>query len=69
MSYDFNANDVFEMAEQLGAGSVKFNIIQPTGRGETITDGDKGLDIKELIDLGRRIETETLAVGFQKFSP
>ncbi len=56
-----NADQVeklIELAEQLGAGSVKFNIIQPTGRGETILDSANGLQVNELIKLGRRIETE-----------
>jgi len=51
---------VIELAEQLGAGSVKFNIIQPTGRGETIFNDANELQVKELIELGRRIETETV---------
>jgi SynChlorMet cassette radical SAM/SPASM protein ScmF len=52
--------EVIGLAEQLGAGSVKFNIIQPTGRGETIFNDSNGLQVKELIELGRRIETETV---------
>jgi len=49
---------VIELAETLGADSVKFNIIQPTGRGEAIRDTDGGLMISDLIDLGRKMEFE-----------
>ena len=49
---------VIQLAEELGAGSVKFNIIQPTGRGEVIHDGDNGLEVKDLIKLGRKTESK-----------
>jgi len=49
---------VVHMAEELGASSVKFNIVQPTGRGEKIYDSNESLDIHELIRLGRYIEQE-----------
>jgi SynChlorMet cassette radical SAM/SPASM protein ScmF len=52
---------VIELAEELGASSVKFNIIQPTGRGETISKDDKSLKIKDLIALGRKVESELAA--------
>jgi SynChlorMet cassette radical SAM/SPASM protein ScmF len=50
--------DVVRMAEDLGASSVKFNVIQPTGRGEAIHDGKNALDVKELIKLERYVEME-----------
>jgi SynChlorMet cassette radical SAM/SPASM protein ScmF len=46
------------MAEDLGASSVKFNIIQPTARGERLYGNDDALSIEELIKLGRHIEIE-----------
>ena len=49
---------MIELAESLDADSVKFNIIQPTGRGETFFDGVKGLEVEKLIELGRWVETE-----------
>jgi SynChlorMet cassette radical SAM/SPASM protein ScmF len=49
---------VIELAEELGASSVKFNIIQPTGRGETITNEGNSLAVKDLIALGRKVESE-----------
>jgi SynChlorMet cassette radical SAM/SPASM protein ScmF len=46
------------MAENLGAESVKFNIVQPTGRGEKVHTGTNGLEVEELIDLGKYVEME-----------
>lgn len=53
--------DVIALAEKLGGSSVKFNIIQPTGRGEAIHNGAAGLEIKDLIKLGRKVESELAA--------
>jgi len=47
---------VVRLAERLGAGSVKFNILQPTARGEKMHDAGEALSIKELVDLGRWVE-------------
>lgn len=50
---------IIRLAEDLGAGSVKFNVVQPTERGEKIHESVDGvLTVEELIILGRRIETE-----------
>jgi SynChlorMet cassette radical SAM/SPASM protein ScmF len=46
------------MAESLGADSIKFNVIQPSGRAEQIKDSQNALDVAELIALGRRVEME-----------
>ena len=43
---------------QLGASSVKFNIVQPTARGEQLHETDAALNIAELIQLGRHVEME-----------
>ena len=48
---------VVRLAESLGAGSVKFNIVQPTARGEKMHESGEALDIEELVDLGRWVET------------
>ncbi len=48
--------DLVNLAENLGAGSVKFNLIQPTGRGEVLTGRGQVLDIQRLIELGQWIE-------------
>jgi SynChlorMet cassette radical SAM/SPASM protein ScmF len=44
------------MAENLGAASVKFNIVQPTARGEKLHEVQEVLSIAELITLGRHVE-------------
>ncbi|MBI5303641.1 MAG: radical SAM protein [Chloroflexi bacterium] len=49
--------EVVSLAEKLGCGSVKFNHVQQTGRGERFCD-DQGLDVVEIIQLYRRIEDE-----------
>lgn len=49
------------LAEELGASSVKFNIIQPTGRGEIIHNGTNGLEVPELIRLGRWVDSDLAA--------
>ena len=46
---------VVRMAESLGVGSVKFNIVQPTARGRTMHQAGETLTIEELIDLGKRV--------------
>jgi SynChlorMet cassette radical SAM/SPASM protein ScmF len=53
---------IVRMAERLGASSVKFNIVQPTARGEGLHEGRETLDVAELIELGRHVEQE-LAPG------
>ena len=44
------------VAENLGAGSVKFNILQPTARGERMHSNGEALAIEELVDLGKWVE-------------
>jgi SynChlorMet cassette radical SAM/SPASM protein ScmF len=46
------------MAESLGASSVKFNLVQPTARGVKMHEAGETLGIRELIDLGQRIEND-----------
>ena len=48
---------VVRLAESVGAGSVKFNIVQPTARGERMHESGETLSIEELVDLGRWVET------------
>ncbi len=48
---------VVRMAESLGAGSVKFNLIQPTARGEIMHEADETLSVQELVKLGKWVET------------
>jgi SynChlorMet cassette radical SAM/SPASM protein ScmF len=49
---------IIHLAESLGADSIKFNVIQPSGRAEQIKDSQNTLDVAELIALGRRVEME-----------
>jgi len=46
------------LAEKMKAGSVKFNLVQPTGRGETMTKRNQVLDIKGLIEIGKWVEKD-----------
>jgi len=48
--------DVVGMAERLGAGSVKFNLVQPIARGEQMHKKNETLSINELVELGAWIE-------------
>jgi SynChlorMet cassette radical SAM/SPASM protein ScmF len=59
--YEGNFNemeDMVHLAEKLGAGSIKFNLVQPTGRGELMTERGEVLDIHKLIELGKWVEGE-----------
>jgi SynChlorMet cassette radical SAM/SPASM protein ScmF len=47
---------IVNMAEDLGASSVKFNIIQPIARGERYHGYDDVPSIEDLINLGRYVE-------------
>jgi SynChlorMet cassette radical SAM/SPASM protein ScmF len=58
--HEGNVNEVeplVRLAESLGAGSVKFNLVQPTGRGSAMTARGQVLGIKYLVELGKWIET------------
>ena len=50
--------EMLRLAESLGAGSVKFNVVQPTERGMKLHEAGDTLSIEELIELGRRAEME-----------
>lgn len=45
------------LAEALGAGSLKFNVVQPSQRGQKLHQNHETLSIEELVALGRRVET------------
>lgn len=47
---------IVRLAEKLGAGSVKFNILQPIARGGNMHQAGEALSIEELIDLGKWVE-------------
>jgi SynChlorMet cassette radical SAM/SPASM protein ScmF len=48
--------ELVHLAESWGTGSVKFNLIQPSGRGETMTERGQVLDIRRLVELGKWLE-------------
>jgi SynChlorMet cassette radical SAM/SPASM protein ScmF len=50
--------DVVRLAESLGAGSVKFNIVQPSGRAESMYGKGETLGIEEIIRIGKWCEEE-----------
>lgn len=53
------------LAEDLGAGSVKFNIVQPTARGEQMHAAGETISLEELINLGAWVEntlTQTVKI-------
>lgn len=57
--HDGNVGEIEKLvclAEEWGAGSVKFNLIQPTGRGEQMSDRGQVLDIYKLIEIGKWLE-------------
>lgn len=47
---------VIRKAEKMGAASVKFNLVQPTARGEKLHQVQETLTVGELIELGRFVE-------------
>jgi SynChlorMet cassette radical SAM/SPASM protein ScmF len=56
-----NVNEIealIRLAENLGAGSVKFNLIQPTGRGEIMKEREQVLTIHQLVKTGKWVEDE-----------
>lgn len=55
---------VVRLAESLGAGSVKFNLVQPTARGEKMHEQGEALAIDELVELGSWVE-KTLSASTQ----
>ena len=46
------------LTENLGAESLKFNFIQPVGRGRSLHTSDLVISVSELIETGKRIESE-----------
>jgi SynChlorMet cassette radical SAM/SPASM protein ScmF len=50
-----------ELAEKLGAASVKFNPVMPASRGENLHARGETCSIQELLAAGRRLETELAA--------
>jgi len=51
------AEEIVPLAAEAGASSVKYNIVQPTGRGERLHDAGNTVATADIVRLGRRIET------------
>ena len=51
-------DEMVRLAKKLGAESVKFNIVQPTARGETLNKHGETLTISELVQIGKWVETK-----------
>jgi len=49
---------MLRLAESLGAGSLKFNLVQPTERGAKLHESGETLTIHELVELGRWADSE-----------
>ncbi len=46
------------LAESLSAESLKFNVLQPTSRGEHLHESQEALPIEKLVELGRWVEND-----------
>jgi SynChlorMet cassette radical SAM/SPASM protein ScmF len=53
---------VIQLAEEMGADSIKFNVIQPAARGEKLHQDQETLTVGELIELGRKVERQLAPV-------
>lgn len=51
-------DDVVRLAEQLGAASVKFNVIQPTARGERLHETEAALSVADYIRIAAHVDRE-----------
>jgi SynChlorMet cassette radical SAM/SPASM protein ScmF len=49
---------MIRLAESLGAGSVKFNMMQPTARGEKMHKAGEAVPIEGLVQLGQWVEND-----------
>jgi SynChlorMet cassette radical SAM/SPASM protein ScmF len=47
---------IVRLAEALGAESVKYNLLQPTARGEKMHEQGEALDIEELVKIGQWVD-------------
>jgi SynChlorMet cassette radical SAM/SPASM protein ScmF len=55
------------LAQELGAGSVKFNIIQPSPRGDRMRHCGESLSLPEVLEVCRRVEHEFSPTDFPLF--
>jgi len=50
--------DIARLAQKLGAGSVKYNIVQPSPRGDRMREEEETLTLREALELCRWVERE-----------
>jgi len=53
--------DIIRLAEDLGCGSVKYNLLQPVARGEKMHHAGNAIGIDELLDIGYHVENNLAA--------
>ncbi|MCM8819610.1 MAG: SynChlorMet cassette radical SAM/SPASM protein ScmF [Candidatus Omnitrophica bacterium] len=49
--------DLIVLAEELGASSIKFNVMQPHARAKKLYEQGEALSVEELIEIGKKIES------------
>lgn len=49
---------LLNLAEELGAGSVKLNVIQPSSRGLAMHEHDEAVSVPEVLEIRRRLQNE-----------
>ncbi|MGB2896839.1 MAG: SynChlorMet cassette radical SAM/SPASM protein ScmF [Anaerolineales bacterium] len=49
---------IVRLAEELGAASVKFNVLQPTARGENIHTAGANLGVEEILEMNQFVQVE-----------
>ncbi len=54
---------IVKLAQKLKAASVKFNIVQPSPRGDQLGAAGETLSLQELLELGRWVEQELAATA------
>ncbi len=57
-SNSHQVQEIIHLAEELGASSVKYNVIQPTARGEKLHEQDLALTVAEYINVGQYVDRE-----------
>jgi len=53
-----HVEDLVKLAESIGAGSVKFNPVTPTARGQKLHEMGEALSVEELLELGRFVDDD-----------
>jgi SynChlorMet cassette radical SAM/SPASM protein ScmF len=59
--------DLIQMAEKLGASSVKFNIVMPTARGKELLEKGEDLSVSELMSLNEMVNEAALTTKLKLY--